>query len=253
MVLRLARVLAGPVSLNWIDMTTAFATILLSAVFSSAAYVPTSEYREETIEGFTVLISPEAASHSTTMRQLREELRDQLRIVSRVLPIESLPAVRRTRIWVEWKQKIGTAAEFHSSRVWLSANRYNPGKYSGVEINNTNNFLSWSQDLDAPIMLHELAHAYLASLSDYEQTLIHLAYLDAKESGSYESVKYRDGQQRRAYAMTDSQEYFAELTETLFARNDHYPFRRSELKAHDPHGYDALVRAWGVGTAMAAP
>ena len=234
-------------------MTATLATLLLAAVLSGPAFVPTSEYREERIEGFFVLFSPEAIKNPAESHKLREQLRDQLRFVNAVVPSESLPALRRTRIWVEWRAKNKTAAEFHSSRVWLSANRYNPDKYAGVEINNLTNFVAWSEELGAPIILHELAHAYLQSLSDYEQLLVHLAYLEAKESGIYESVKYRDGNWRRAYAMTDTQEYFAELTEAYFSRNDYYPFSRTEMKEHDPQGFDALVHAWGLRAASTAP
>ncbi|MDZ4055702.1 MAG: hypothetical protein U1D69_01855 [Polynucleobacter sp.] len=233
-------------------MTKALAAMLLAIAVPSKAYVPTSDYHEERIEGFTVLISPEAASHPTWLRKLRDELRDQLRVVSDVLPDGSLPALRRTRIWIEWRNKEGTAAEFHSSEAWLWANEYNPEKFSGIEINNTVNFVTWSHDLEAPIILHELAHAYLASLSDYEQLLIHLAYLDARDSGSYELVRHRDGQERRALAMTDTQEYFAELTVAYFSRNHCYPFLRSELKTHDPQGFSALTRAWGAAEDRAA-
>lgn len=231
-------------------MITGLATTLLAAVVSTTAYVPTSDYREETIEGFTILISPEATQHPIVMVKLREELTTQLRMVAEVLPEAALPAVRKTRVWVEWRRKKGTAAEFHSSKVWLSANRYNPEKFGGVEINNVDNFLSWSKGTEGLILLHELSHAYLFSLSDYEQLLVHLAYLDAKDSGSYDAVRYQDGQVRRAYAMTDTQEYFAELTEAYFYRNDFFPFRRPELKSHDPSGFEAVVRAWEAGGAL---
>lgn len=239
--------------LHWIDMTATLATLLLAAALSVMAYVPTSEYREERIEGFFVLFSPDATKNPVELHKLREQLRDQLRFVNAALPPESLPALRRTRSLVEWRVNSEAAAEFHSSRVWLSANRYNPDKYAGIEINNLKNFIAWSEELGAPIILHELAHAYLHSLSDYEQLLIHLAYLDAKESGIYDSVEYRDGESRRAYAMTDTQEYFAELTEAYFSRNDYYPFGRTEVKEHDPQGFDALVHAWGLRAASAAP
>lgn len=234
-------------------MTATLATLLLAGALSVAAFVPTRDYHEETIEGFSVLFSPEAIKNPTVLHKLHEQLRDQLRFVAEVLPAESLPVLRRTRIWVEWQVKSETAAEFHSSRPWLSDNGYNPEKYSGIEINNISNFLAWSEELGAQIILHELAHAYLHSLSDYEQLLIHLAYLDAKESGVYESVKYRDGQSRRAYAMTDTQEYFAELTEAYFSRNDYYPFGRTELEGHDRQGFEALVHAWGLSGSSAAP
>ena len=59
-------------------MTKALAAMLLAIAVPSKAYVPTSDYHEERIEGFTVLISPEAAGHPTWLQKLRDELRDQL-------------------------------------------------------------------------------------------------------------------------------------------------------------------------------
>jgi hypothetical protein len=40
------------------------------------------------------------------------------------------------------------------------------------------------------------------------------------------------------------QEYFAELSEAYWGKNDFYPFTRSELLQHDPLGYEAVKRAW---------
>jgi hypothetical protein len=227
-------------------MTTGLMYALFAAALISSTFVPTSGYSVNVIDGFTVLTSPDADKHVAEMQVLREELRAQLRLVSEVLPQGPLGALRRTQIWVEWEKKNGTAVEFHSSLEWLYANNYNPDKHGGVEINNTGNFIAWSKNAHKTMLLHELAHARFSMLSDYEQLLVHLSYLDAKESGSYESVSYRDGKNRRAYAMTDTQEYFAELTEAYFSTNDYYPFRRSDLKTHDPEGYEAVARAWEV-------
>ena len=49
--------------------------------------------------------------------------------------------------------------------------------------------------------------------------------------------------------MTTPQEYFAELTEACFGKNDFYPFNRNELKEHDPGGYVVIEKASGVETA----
>ena len=78
-----------------------------------------------------------------------------------------------------------------------------------------------------------------------DPTSLLAAYKQAMDRKLYESVKHVDGSTRRAYAATNEYEYFAELTEAYFGRNDFFPFRRGELKAHDPEGYALMVRAWG--------
>jgi dipeptidyl-peptidase-4 len=44
--------------------------------------------------------------------------------------------------------------------------------------------------------------------------------------------------------VTNVDEYFAELTEAYFGRNDFYPFDRADLERHDPAGYKALDDIW---------
>ena len=44
---------------------------------------------------------------------------------------------------------------------------------------------------------------------------------------------------------TNQMEYFAELSEAYFYRNDFYPFLNAELKQHDPVGYALMVELWG--------
>ena len=47
------------------------------------------------------------------------------------------------------------------------------------------------------------------------------------------------------YALTNAKEYFAELSEAYFGRNDFYPFTRKELEKHDPAGYRLMRETWG--------
>jgi hypothetical protein len=60
----------------------------------------------------------------------------------------------------------------------------------------------------------------------------------------YGAVLRNDGTTGRSYALTNHHEYFAELTEAYFGTNDFFPFRRSELQAHDPVGFEVLRAAW---------
>lgn len=234
-------------------MSMQLASAVLSAMLILATYTPTSAYVPEEIEGFVVLWSPDTANDGPRIEEVRSEIEAHLALVSKALPAAALRSLRKTRIWVEWRTKPGAAVEFHSSMSWILSNRRNPDKFGGIVINNTQDFVKWSKSGHDSILLHELAHAYLHSLSDYEQLLVHLAYLSAVESGKYEAVRHENGQTLRAYALTDTQEYFAELSEGYFHRNDFFPFSRDEVKAHDEEGHAMLLRAWGVESSEPAP
>ncbi len=78
------------------------------------------------------------------------------------------------------------------------------------------------------------------------------AYEKAKASGKYEHVERKDSEGsitlKRAYAMENPQEYFAESTEACFSRNDFFPFTRAELKQHDPEMFALLEKLWNEPT-----
>ncbi len=95
------------------------------------------------------------------------------------------------------------------------------------------------------MLLHEFAHAYHHRVLGVDHPLVRTAYERAKEKGLYEQVAYVQGGQRRAYALTNPQEYFAELTEAYFGRNDFYPFDRHQLCEYDSDGYALMETVWG--------
>jgi hypothetical protein len=92
--------------------------------------------------------------------------------------------------------------------------------------------------------LHELAHAYHFLVLGERHAGIAAAYRQALESKAYEAVKHVSGRMRRAYALVNEKEYFAEISEAYFCRNDFYPFTRAELQTHDPGGYHLLQELW---------
>ena len=71
-----------------------------------------------------------------------------------------------------------------------------------------------------------------------------------RRASLYESVLYFDGSNKRAYAMTDAKEYFAELTESWFGTNDFYPFVRAEVLKHDPQMAELLKKIGGSRTGI---
>ncbi len=207
-------------------------------------YDPTSVYKRESHQGFTILINPEVLKHKEDAQEMRKELDSQLAKIVRVVPSKPLFALRSVRIWVEWEKRVG-AAEFHPSAVWLRENGYNPEKSGCVELSNTRNFVQWSRADQPWMVLHELSHAYHVLVLGQNYPDIEAAYKQAVARKLYNSVAYIHGGKRPAYALTNAKEYFAELSEAYFGKNDFYPFTGAQLKHHDPVGYQLMEKAWG--------
>jgi len=152
------------------------------------------------------------------------------------------------------------AAEFHPDAGWLRANGRDPAMAKAVEFSNIRIFEA--ETLRMPnFALHELAHAYHNRVlpSGFANPQIKAAYEQAKASGKYDRTERWHGNGKpntfeRAYALTNSQEYFAETSEAYFSRNDFFPFNRDELQRHDPEMYALLEKLWGIsGNAVNVP
>ncbi|GBC95404.1 hypothetical protein HRbin16_01193 [bacterium HR16] len=207
---------------------------------------PLSAYAQRDIRGFTVLVHREVLSHPAEVREALQELEEQIRRVVRVVPSGTLWQLRHVRIWLEWENKPNGAAEYHPSAEWLREHGYNPEKARGIEISNARNFVRWSRGEQPWMLLHELAHAYHHQVLGYENRMVLIAYRHAMQRGLYEQVEYIRGGKQKAYATTNVQEYFAELSEAYFGKNDFYPFTREHLAKHDPVGYKMVEQAWQV-------
>ena len=216
-----------------------------AALAQDRNYDPQSVYEQQSIHGFTVLLSPQLLAQARAAADVRAELTRQFGEVVEVVPPSAVAALRNVRIWVEWSRRPDAGAEFHISQGWLEKNGYNPAKAGSIEISNSLNFVSWSRAEQPCMVLHELAHAYHFLVLGERHPEIAAAYRQAVESRSYQSVDYYGGGKRRAYALVDEKEYFAELSEAYFCRNDYYPFTRADLQQHDPVGYELLQRLWG--------
>lgn len=209
-------------------------------------FTPTSAYAPTTVRGFSVLVHPSVTSKPAYEQQAIAELGSQLDTIASVVPEQSLARLRKVRIWLEWKNRDDAAAEFHRSKGWLAAHGYNLEKAGDVEICNVGNWLAWSRQDQPMSLLHELAHALHFAVLGEEHQALREAYAQAMMASLYDSVPYVHGGRRPAYAAKNAAEYFAELTEAYFGRNDYYPFTRAELLRHDPVGYRLVERLWGV-------
>jgi hypothetical protein len=228
-------------------MRTLFALIVVTLCNPSTfAFDATEKYSKREIQGFTILVNPEVDKHSDEAKAAFAELESQLKKIEEVVPEKPLAAMKKIKFWVEWETKKNGAAEFHVSAGWLKGNGYNPEKIQSVEINNLKNFVAWSQKTQPWMILHELAHSYHFTVLGDKYAPLQDAYKQAMERKLYDSVEFVHGGKRKAYAATNPAEYFAELSEAYFGKNDFFPFTREELEKHDPVGFEMMKKAWGV-------
>ena len=206
-------------------------------------------YVEKRIERWKVLVNQVLLTpeQRELCNQALKLLDDHLYRTGRVVPESALAKLRQIPIWVELAHPKHPCMCYHVSADWLRDNGMNPQKAGAVEIANVKNFLKWTHE-QPWMVLHELAHGYHHQVLGYDHKEIRACYEQARVFKSYESVLHWDGRKVRAYALTNDQEYFAELTEAYFGTNDFYPFVRAELKQHDPQMYQVLEKVWGIGT-----
>jgi len=205
-------------------------------------FEPTSAFEVQRIEGWPVLVHKKVLAKKDLWERTLRQLRTQFYNITRVVPKRAVEHLRRVRIWVEENKRVACMC-YHPSRGWLQGHDFNPEKARSVELGGPETFCNWTRH-QPWMVLHELAHAYHHQVLGYDHPGIRAAYKKAKESGKYESVLYCRGNTKRAYAMNNDQEYFAELTEAWFGTNDFHPFVRAEVLVHDPDMAKVLKEVW---------
>lgn len=210
----------------------------------SGTFVGTSRYRPVTVRsGWHVFadlaLDPKGATAAAALPLIGRQLGE----IERVLPSAALARIRTTPIYLH--DYTGAGGAFHSSPDWLVEHGRTVEMLNGIELSNMKLYVEWA-DVQPGSLLHELAHRYHRDLPVADQAEIEATYQRAMASGRYRAIKRHDGSVGRAYADKDALEYFAELTEAYFIRNEFFPFTRAELREYDPEGARLVERLWGI-------
>ena len=201
-------------------------------------------YSEAVLHGWRVLVSKQLLAQDGALAlQVLNLLDAQLNTIQSKVPLKAVQALQAAPIWLELQTPGLRGAQYHWSADWLSSNGYDPRKARAVEIASARDYLEWSQ-LQPSIILHELAHAYHDRVLGKDHPELLSAFNSAGNRGLYESVASAQGPVGRAYALNNYLEFFAELTEAYFVRNDFFPFTRDELHQYDTVGYAMIESVW---------
>jgi hypothetical protein len=237
--------------INVIRRILAIEVLLLAGVVSGChSFPPVNGYHGTAVQGYTVLINADfAAERPDLVRRVRAALNEDLRFVNNALPHAARAAVRSTIVWVERESPStegfsGRGVTYHVSPRWLADHHFRPDKAQGIEVCNAEDYLNWRNH--QMCILHEFCHAYHFVLG-YDRSDVAETYGAARKAGLYRQVRYvlaGPDRLRRAYALNNPREYFAELSEAYLGRNDYFPFTRDELRSYDPEGFKLIGRLW---------
>jgi hypothetical protein len=169
----------------------------------------------------------------------------KLHMINHFVGNQGRKQLQEVPIWLE-EGGAGPYVRYCGSSQQLTDEMQNPDKFRSVEVRDPQRMLKWAL-LQQSDLLHELALAYYDRYAVKDSSLgksIQAAYQQAEKDGKYKSVLRFDGQRVSHPAMTSVREYFAELVESYFLVNDHYPFVRCELKDQDSTGYGLIAGLW---------
>lgn len=200
------------------------------------------------IEGWTVHVEPSLleGEHQDEGVMALKMLANHLQRISILVPKDQLEKLRTVEFWVEHAHPELRGKQYHPAESWLTKRGYDKRLAKKIHITHATELFSRQQMLKHPaVVLHELAHAYHDQVLGFDDERIVQAYDKAMKEGIYDDVLYYTGKTVRHYAATNHKEYFAEVTEAYFYRNDFFPFVRGELKRHDPAMHDLLAEIWG--------
>jgi len=208
------------------------------------APVPTSEYERRQVQGWTVYVAPELVDRKAYGDEICKLLDYKLHLIKRYMPDKAAEQLRTVPIWVEMNDPAVPYMAYHHCEKQIEAARLNRDKLNAVEIGNAARFEQW-QNLQQFMLLNQLARAYYHRFLNDRVGDIKKAWEKAVNSGKYDTVLRFDGKRVRHPALAGPVEFFAEMTESYYGVNDHYPFLQFETRRHDPQTCALLAELWG--------
>ncbi len=197
-----------------------------------------NNYQRHDIHGWQLMISNAVKGDKALYQRILKQVEADLNNIVDVMPEWSLPYLRKTPIWFEKKMPppFGNNLFFNGSKKG-SAKYGIQHLYGGVVAGSTKSYLAVA-GIHPWQLLHELTHAYHQFVAKHSYQPILNAYQNTIKKNLHTS-----GNQ---YARKNHKEYFSTLTEAYFGIDANYPHNRNELARHDPIGYCAIVKAWGM-------
>lgn len=218
---------------------------LASRPAAAQGFVPTSDYQKQKASGFTLYIAPDVAAQGKQSRAALSLLRTKLADATKALPQPAVAELSKVAIFVESKSQSETCVGYHPAVETLSPTQVNPDKAQAIEIGALSCFFEKANGDEPMVLVRELALAYQDRVLGWDLPEINAVWQRARKSGRYDLVPYVTGGMLPPPSMASPQFFFAETSESLFGKNDFFPFHREDLVRYDSDACAAVAKAWG--------
>lgn len=200
------------------------------------------DYERRMVGSFPVYVAPEfKARDPALLGSALTMIENNARDLEAVVPAKAWRRIAGVPIWLEIKTTPPDRGAYHPAPNWPPPGGEALARAGAIEFPGN---LAYVAARQPNVLMHELGHAYQDRVLGVGNRAIQAAYEKARASGRYDAVRHASGRLMRAYAMTDAQEFFAELSEAYFGRNEIFPFTREELRKFDPDSYRVIDDAW---------
>ena len=214
------------------------AILFYSDSFSQTVSDPLSRYQQHEIHGWQVMIANAVKKDEQLYQRTLKQVETDLHNIVQVMPEWTLPYLRETPIWFEKIMPPPFKGNLFFNGSKKGSKKYRiEHLYGGVVAGSSKAYLAVA-NIHPWQMLHELTHAYHQFIAKHSYKPIRNAYQNA--------IQKKLHQFGNQYARKNHKEYFSTLTEAYFGIDANYPRDRVELAEHDPVGYCAIVKAWGI-------
>ncbi len=206
------------------------------------------DHEKRQIEGWTVYIDKSflEGEHQQTGDQVLRILGQRLHQIKLRLPAGPVAKMQEVPIYIDRAHPLGNA-HYHPEVDWLEERGYDPALAQAVHLTHAGGLIGEaSRPYSTSVILHELAHAYHDLVLGFDHHEILAGYRKFCDSRKFDEVDLLSGHRRPHYGLTDHKEYFAEMTETFFVGNSHYPFNHFQLYHEHPESYQLIAKIWGV-------
>lgn len=205
-------------------------------------------HEKRQIEGWTVYVDRSflEGEHKETGDQVLRILSQRLHQIQLRMPAEPVARMKEVPIYLDRNHPLG-GAHYHPKADWLADRGYDPSMTKAVQFTRAGGLIREARrPYDTSIVLHELAHAYHDLVLGFDHPEILDGYRKFCDSRKFDEVELLSGWRKPHYGLTDHKEYFAEMTETFFVGNSHYPFNHYHLYNEHPESYELVAKIWGV-------
>jgi len=220
-----------------------FALCLLLPLLSIPGGETSWKYKEISVQGWEIYVEKALYEKNGLRDNVLALLRTELWEIRTRLPENVVKRLQKVKMRFHLDRAECPGGVYHPSADWLRNHNLPEDWAEGIEFGVARNFLGWSR-MQPDMVLHELSHAWHHQVLGYDDARIQSIFQSTSDSGKLEDALFITGGRKRAYALSNPQEFFAEMSEAWWGANDFHPFVKGEIIEDYPEVAKLMGETW---------